>query len=930
MEPSTPNVDESSQATAPYLNMPGPSRERFRQLAAWFEAAIRLPPGSEREAYVAQITAGDLALREDLERLLESDSEVQSHASSALPRLPRFGAYQARRLLGAGGMGAVHLATREDGELRHQVAVKVASAVLWSPALDERFRRERQILAELQHPHIARFLDGGITSDGAPYLVMEYVVGERIDAWCDRQKLSIRDRLALFLKVCGAVSFAHQKLIVHRDLKPSNILVSDDAEPHLLDFGVARTLEPSAGDAAATLTSGLFATPMYASPEVLRGELPGVGCDVYSLGVLLYELLSGRRPFEGANLPPAKIVEQVLESDPAPASAAVPDDVAVAQARGLDAPQSLGRELRGDLDAVAAKALAKSPADRYASVEQLAEDIRRYLAGYPVEAASVGAVRRAAKFLARNKARAGAVALIIAALIAGLVGTTWQARVAREERIASDRRFNQARELARYLVFDLQRAVAELPGSTPVRAEMVSRSLAYLDRLTAEKSNDEELRVELARGYSQLADVLGNPFRPNIGEPARAKESYRKAIAILAPIVAKSPDKHEARLLLALSKLNLGRSIGFSGASNEGRDLVRAATEEFGRMAARWPSDFDVRSQAAIAYASYAQSLSIQGGYVATSDIAPALAAIQESVGHAQAALRLKPADPVMNRQLSTSYKTMGDLTELHDRPGATRYFRKSLAALDELNTADRQTVDALLTRSSALLGLGWNLGNLGNYAESLAALEEARQIRDRLSEQDPKNVRALYFRRIPLRDLAIVHQMAGHTSASLDAFLAAVAVDDRLIAQNPSNLAYRFSKAELESSAANLAVKLGRNGQARNLAGDALPVLKQIAARPDADDVELAITARNLLETEVHQLRDAKLALSFAMKSAQMNGKDSEIQEILAEAYWFNRDRAHAIQSIQQSLALIEQSPTPTRRALEKKLQQYQTANLP
>ena len=253
----TPNLDERSTGAAPYLNMPGPSQDRFRRLAAWFEAAVRLPPGGEREAYVAEVTAGDITLREDLERLLESDSAVQGRASSVLPRLPRFGAYQARRLLGAGGMGAVYLATREDGELRHQVAVKVASAVLWSPALDERFRRERQILAELQHPNIARFLDGGITGDGAPYLVMEYVVGERIDAWCDRRKLSIRERLALFLKVCGAVSYAHQKLIVHRDLKPSNILVSEDGEPHLLDFGVARTLEPAAAsDGQPTLTSG--------------------------------------------------------------------------------------------------------------------------------------------------------------------------------------------------------------------------------------------------------------------------------------------------------------------------------------------------------------------------------------------------------------------------------------------------------------------------------------------------------------------------------------------------------------------------------------------------------------------------------------------------------------------------------------------------
>ena len=363
-------------------------------------------------------------------------------------------------------MGAVYLATREDGELRHRAAVKVTAGVLWSPALDERFRRERQILAELQHPYIARFLDGGITGDGAPYLVMEYVEGERIDRWCDHRKLSIRGRLELFLEVCGAVSYAHQKLIVHRDLKPGNILVSADGMPHLLDFGVARTLAPSAdhADAPTTLTPGLFATPLYASPEVLRGENPGVGCDVYSLGVLLYEMLSGRRPFSGGNLPPAKIVEQVLESDARRSAGACRT---TSRSRRREAPrraQTIRRQLRGDLDAVAAKALAKSPADRYASVEQMAEDIRRCLAGYPVQAAPVTTWQRAAKFVARNRGRVGAVGLVVSALIAGLIGTAWEARVAREERAASDRRFNEARELARYLVFELQTSVGTFPG----------------------------------------------------------------------------------------------------------------------------------------------------------------------------------------------------------------------------------------------------------------------------------------------------------------------------------------------------------------------------------------------------------------------------------------------------------------------------------
>jgi tetratricopeptide (TPR) repeat protein len=279
---------------------------------------------------------------------------------------------------------------------------------------------------------------------------------------------------------------------------------------------------------------------------------------------------------------------------------------------------------------------------------------------------------------------------------------------------------------------------------------------------------------------------------------------------------------------------------------------------------------------------------------------------------------------------LSSSYKTIGDLTELHDRPGATEYFRKSLAALDQLSPQDRESVVALGARSSALLGLGWNLGNLGDYPASLRSLEEARRIRERMSNQDPKNVQALYFRTIPSRNLAIIHGFAGHTAESLANFLDTAAIYDRLLARSPSNPTFRFGRAEVQSSAANLAMKLGRSVEADRLANAALPVLKQIAGSPDGSDVELAIAARSLLETEVRSLRDPKLALSFALKSSRMNGKEAEIQEILAEAYWFNRDREHAVESIQKALALIEQTPTPARQNFEKTLRRYQTAKLP
>src|SRR5579872_1107563 len=231
------------------------SHRSFQQIEKLFEQALGRPDGPERQAWLKQACAGDLALEIEVRRLLDSDTEVRDRAAMSPPeRLPRFGVFQARELIGTGGMGAVYRATREDGEVRQEVAVKVVGSVLWPAEMEQRFRRERQILAALDHPDIARFLDSGVTEDGVPYLVMELVQGRPIDSWCDEARLPLKKRLELFLKICDAVGFAHRKLVVHRDLKPGNILVSNDGQPKLLDFGIARTLNPQPDGDAATRT----------------------------------------------------------------------------------------------------------------------------------------------------------------------------------------------------------------------------------------------------------------------------------------------------------------------------------------------------------------------------------------------------------------------------------------------------------------------------------------------------------------------------------------------------------------------------------------------------------------------------------------------------------------------------------------------------
>jgi len=337
-------------------------------------AAVLEAPSMEREALLDKLCASDSAMRASVESLLavetHADRVLNSQAApGAALRAPaplpaQIGPYRVICEIGRGGMGVVYLGERADGEFRKSVAIKLITTGVRDPGLERRFRRERQILATLEHPGIARMLDGGATSEGQPYFVMEYVEGQSLPAWCERRKCGIEERLKLFLQVCDAVEYAHQWLIVHRDLKPGNILVAGDGICKLLDFGLARITDAPA-DEELTQTGMPLMTPAYASPEQVRGEPFAVSSDVYSLGVILYELLVGRRPYEVKSSSLVDLARAICERDPLPLSQA--------------ADPRWKRRLAGDLENVVAKALAKEPRLRYASVVELAGDLRRHL-----------------------------------------------------------------------------------------------------------------------------------------------------------------------------------------------------------------------------------------------------------------------------------------------------------------------------------------------------------------------------------------------------------------------------------------------------------------------------------------------------------------------------------------------------------------------
>ena len=396
--------------------------ERWARVKELFEAAVDLDP-NQRAAFLEKECGGDEALRSEIESLLKSDEQTGGFIEQPAFAIPRdlfpdnveepfvgrqFGAYQVIREIGRGGLGAVYLAARADDEYRKQVAIKVIRRGLDTDDIIRRFRNERQILAQLDHPNIARLIDGGTTDDGLPYFVMEYVNGEPINAYCDANALPTTERLTLFRKVCAAVTYAHQNLVIHRDLKPSNILVTQEGEPKLLDFGIAKLLGTGDELFTQTIPALRVMTPEYASPEQVKGEKITTTSDVYSLGVLLYELLTGQRPYRLKTRTPEEIARAITEQEPERPSTAVTR----ADPGSLQSPIRNSKSLRGDLDNIVLMAMRKEPARRYSSVGQFSEDIRRHLEGLPVVARKDTVRYRSEKFVKRHKVGVAAAALI--------------------------------------------------------------------------------------------------------------------------------------------------------------------------------------------------------------------------------------------------------------------------------------------------------------------------------------------------------------------------------------------------------------------------------------------------------------------------------------------------------------------------------------
>jgi eukaryotic-like serine/threonine-protein kinase len=492
------------------LGMASLTNDRWRRIEELFARAAECPV-ADRQRLLAEWCDGDEALRLEVESLLQSSEAadrasdpfgtvfagsrmVESTGACDVARTDHWightiGAYRLERLIATGGMGAVYLARRVSGDFQQDVAFKLIATRLTAGWVRQRFLFERQTLASLQHPYIARLLDGGITEAGEPYLVMEYIEGQRLDEYCAQTNAPVAEVVKLVLQLCEAVSFVHRNLIVHRDLKPSNVLVTDSGTVKLLDFGAAKLLDPGARPGTELTRMGIRPlTPQYASPEQILGEAVTTSSDIYSLGVILYRLVAGRLPFEDSTLPDAEWIDARLESTPPALSAAM-----------------------SDMNAVVLKALQPDPKDRYHSVDDLASDLRNLLELRPVAARQGGFVYRASKLVRRRARTVAAVAAIAVACCVAAIATVREGRVAVVQETRATTGYNEMRHLANLLLFDFYDQVRQLQGSTEVQHQLVSEALGFLDKLGHDVADDSSLQLDLVDAYTKMGNVLGKP-----------------------------------------------------------------------------------------------------------------------------------------------------------------------------------------------------------------------------------------------------------------------------------------------------------------------------------------------------------------------------------------------------------------------------------
>ena len=785
----------------------------------------------------------------------------------------RVGAWRVLRTIGVGGMGEVFLAERADASFDKKVALKLIQGLM-TPVAQARFEAEKQALARLEHPHIARLIDAGQTDAGWPYLVMEFVDGMPIDhLLADR---GIDEVLAIFLQVCDAVAYAHRQLVLHRDIKPSNILVNRQGDAKLLDFGIAKLLQSNDGMEDSHTVERAY-TPEYASPEQVFGRPIGVASDVYSLGVLLYRLLAGVPPYAFEPGDTAALVQALGDEDvPAPSRAIL----------AIDAPSSLShrrrraRLLSGDLDTIVLTALRKQSERRYASADALADDIRRFLAHQPIRAQPDSLHYRAGKFLRRNALTVAATVAVAVSLVTGLGVSLWQAHLAEQQRALAERRFEDVRSLAHAMIFDLHDALVKLPGSTSARSLLVQQALTYLQRLGDQKDASVPLQRELAEAWLRVGDVQGEPDMPNLGDLRGALASYARAGEHIDAILKQAPGDRDARVLQAQVLLHRadvhyetnalaeadaayasdallwtrlrdqhvrGAGAGLAKARvgqgkvmfwrNQREDALRLFTLALETMEANGPDD------APLAYGLFLSANEIRRGETLDwlgRDV-EARTVITRALERLLALQRSHPDDPTIRHSVAMAWMKLAENSyDLQDKTPVLTDCENARAILAREVAADPADMRAKRLLALSEQESGDALVDLKRSDEALAMYHSALVKEQEVAAHEPRDETVRQDMGNTLYGIGDLHQRRHDKKAAAEAFRQALAVRQALSAQSPNAAALRRDVAQVLGNIAAVDVDAGtacRDWKASDAMWQVL--LRQGGTSPsDMDDV--------------------------------------------------------------------------------------------
>jgi eukaryotic-like serine/threonine-protein kinase len=909
--------------------MTPPRLERVEEI---FHAALECEP-DQLSAFLGKACAGDEALLGKVEQLLAAHRQAGSFIDNPLANVAHsnipddqesdsligqtIGHYKISKRIGVGGMGAVYLAERADQQYEKQVAIKLIKRGMDTDSVLRHFRNERQILASFDHPNIARLLDGGATEDGLPYFVMEYVEGLPIDAYCDAHALSITERLKLFREVCGAVSYAHRHAVIHRDIKPSNILVTSDSEsacsrtafgvrergrtPKLLDFGIAKILQPvGEAEPLATMTGLHLMTPEYASPEQVLGQPLTTATDVYSLGVVLYRLLTGQKPYRLKTGTPEEISRAIIEQEPTRPSNAI------AKRDGSSKSQIPNPKLlRGDLDNIVLMALRKESDRRYQSVEQFSEDIRRHLEALPVRARKDTLTYRSAKFVRRNMAATAAAALVFLTLLGGIIATTWQARRTRAEADRAERRFNDVRQLARSVLFDYHDAIKDLPGATRVRERLVKDALTYLDSLAREAGGDPALQRELAAAYERVGDVRGQAFSASLGNRAGAIDSYQKALRIREALVSGAPHDAKNRRDLAVSYKRLGNQLVDTAEAARGLDYLRKSLAILSKLADEEPANTEIHHDLAECYSAVGSALEGRG------EMAGALEHHRKALPIYQKLLATDPQDRANRRSVSVTYENIGRALFLsNDLKGALENNHKALALREALLAENPSNADY-----RRILAVTYqNNGDYQAWSKNIpAALEGFRKklaIDEQLLAADSANAQARTDLAYSAQRIGDLLSESGQHSEALPHYARALEMSEKNAAADPQDLVVVTRPIQIRARRAKAQARLGDFISAREQCRKATELLRALADDPSNVNLrrERTVTYGDLAEVYVLLAADKsappKLVIDEWRSAREMYQRSLQFMEDLRHRGILGADEIPEIEEVRQKIA--------------------------